>query len=160
MFVNRVKWTTHLSSGGHCPKEPSSISISDLYRYIWRHPQDSPPGFVELRGVPFLNYLRAIRLRRARGVPIKARGRGLSVTDLAMKWDSSDLRKTNCKYRKLPGSSPTVPCLRPTQSPYGRWEFGPGEVSLLPPGHDAWVVGNQPVVVIDISGMANYAKPA
>ena len=39
-------------------------------------------------------------------------------------------------------------------------EFGPGEVSLLPPGHDAWVVGNEPVVVIDISGMVNYAKTA
>ena len=39
-------------------------------------------------------------------------------------------------------------------------EFGPGEVSLLPPGHDAWVVGTEPIVVIDISGMANYAKPA
>ena len=38
-------------------------------------------------------------------------------------------------------------------------EFGPGDVSLLPPGHDAWVVGNEPVVVIDISGMENYAKP-
>ena len=38
-------------------------------------------------------------------------------------------------------------------------EFGPGEVSLLPPGHDAWVVGHDPVVVIDITGMAEYAKP-
>jgi hypothetical protein len=38
-------------------------------------------------------------------------------------------------------------------------EFGPGEVSLLPPGHDAWVVGNEPVVVVDISGMAEYARP-
>jgi hypothetical protein len=38
-------------------------------------------------------------------------------------------------------------------------EFGPGDVSLLPPGHDAWVVGNEPVVVIDISGMGEYAKP-
>ena len=37
-------------------------------------------------------------------------------------------------------------------------EFGPGDVSLLPPGHDAWVVGNEPVVVIDISGMGEYAK--
>ena len=37
-------------------------------------------------------------------------------------------------------------------------EFGPGEVSLLPPGHDAWVVGNEPVVVLDISGMVDYAK--
>jgi len=39
-------------------------------------------------------------------------------------------------------------------------EFGPGDVSLIPPGHDAWVVGDQPVVVIDISGMAEYAKQA
>ena len=30
-----------------------------------------------------------------------------------------------------------------------------GEVSLLPPGHDAWVVGDEPVVVIGILGMAN-----
>src|SRR6266478_2554850 len=30
-------------------------------------------------------------------------------------------------------------------------EFGPGEVSLLPPGHDAWVIGNEPVVVIDVT---------
>lgn len=37
-------------------------------------------------------------------------------------------------------------------------EFGPGDVSLLPPGHDAWVVGDVPVVVIDVTGMANYAK--
>jgi hypothetical protein len=31
---------------------------------------------------------------------------------------------------------------------------------LLPPGHDAWVVGDEPVVVIDISGMVDYAKEA
>lgn len=28
-------------------------------------------------------------------------------------------------------------------------EFGPGDVSLLPPGHDAWVVGNEPAVMIE-----------
>jgi hypothetical protein len=37
-------------------------------------------------------------------------------------------------------------------------EFGPGDISQLPPGHDAWVVGNEPAVVIDISGMTDYAK--
>ena len=35
-----------------------------------------------------------------------------------------------------------------------------GDVSLLPPGHDAWVVGNEPVVVVDFQGMADYAKSA
>ena len=38
-------------------------------------------------------------------------------------------------------------------------EFGPGDVSLLPSGHDAWVIGDEPVVVVDVSGMAEYAKP-
>jgi len=36
--------------------------------------------------------------------------------------------------------------------------FGPGDLSLLPSGHDAWVEGNEPVVVIDVQGMVNYAK--
>ena len=35
-----------------------------------------------------------------------------------------------------------------------------GEVALVPPGHDAWVVGNEPVVIIDFQGMADYAKSA
>ena len=39
-------------------------------------------------------------------------------------------------------------------------EFGPGDAGVIPSGHDAWVVGNEPVVVIDISGMTHYAKPA
>jgi hypothetical protein len=33
-----------------------------------------------------------------------------------------------------------------------------GDVSLLPTGHDAWVVGNEPVVVVDFQGMLDYAK--
>jgi hypothetical protein len=34
----------------------------------------------------------------------------------------------------------------------------PGDVSLLPSGHDAWVVGDEPVVVVDFQGMAEYAS--
>ncbi len=33
-----------------------------------------------------------------------------------------------------------------------------GEVSMLAAGHDAWVVGHEPVVVIDFQGMVDYAK--
>lgn len=33
-----------------------------------------------------------------------------------------------------------------------------GDVSLLPPGHDAWVVGDEPVIVVDFQGMVDYAK--
>jgi hypothetical protein len=38
------------------------------------------------------------------------------------------------------------------------FEIGPGEVAAVPPGHDAWVVGKDPVVGIDWSGATNYAK--
>lgn len=34
----------------------------------------------------------------------------------------------------------------------------PGDVSYLPMGHDAWVVGKQAVVVVDFQGMIDYAK--
>ncbi len=34
----------------------------------------------------------------------------------------------------------------------------PGQVTALPAGHDAWVVGNDPVVVVDWWGASNYAK--
>jgi len=33
-----------------------------------------------------------------------------------------------------------------------------GDVTALPSGHDAWVVGDEPVVLIDWSGASNYAK--
>jgi hypothetical protein len=34
----------------------------------------------------------------------------------------------------------------------------PGDVTALPHGHDAWVVGEEPVVVVDWWGASNYAK--
>jgi quercetin dioxygenase-like cupin family protein len=37
-------------------------------------------------------------------------------------------------------------------------EFGPGDFSMIPPGHDAWIVGDQPCVMIDWQGFADYAK--
>ena len=33
-----------------------------------------------------------------------------------------------------------------------------GDVSMLGAGHDAWVVGNEPVVIVDFQGMVDYAK--
>ncbi len=40
-----------------------------------------------------------------------------------------------------------------------RIECRAGDVAFIPPGHDAWVVGNEPVVAVDFEGMVNYAKP-
>ena len=38
-------------------------------------------------------------------------------------------------------------------------EFGPGDVAIMPAGHDAWIIGDEPCVVIDWQGFDEYAKP-
>ncbi len=38
-------------------------------------------------------------------------------------------------------------------------EAGPGDVTSLPPGHDAWVVGDEAVVAIDWHGASVWARP-
>ena len=37
-------------------------------------------------------------------------------------------------------------------------EFGPGDVGYVPPGHNAWIVGTEPFIAIDFTGMTKYAK--
>jgi hypothetical protein len=34
----------------------------------------------------------------------------------------------------------------------------PGDLTSLPSGHDAWVIGDEPAVVVDFYGASNYAK--
>ena len=39
-------------------------------------------------------------------------------------------------------------------------ENGPGDVVVVPPGHNAWVIGDKPCVSIDFTGAKDYAKKA
>jgi len=36
--------------------------------------------------------------------------------------------------------------------------ISPGDCISIPPGHDAWVVGNEPCVMLDWQGYADYAR--
>jgi hypothetical protein len=38
------------------------------------------------------------------------------------------------------------------------FDAGPGAVTALPAGHDAWVIGDEPVVLVDWWGASNYAR--
>jgi quercetin dioxygenase-like cupin family protein len=38
-------------------------------------------------------------------------------------------------------------------------EYGPGDAFYMPPGHDAWIVGDRRCVLIDFTGVGSYAKP-
>jgi hypothetical protein len=40
----------------------------------------------------------------------------------------------------------------------GQGEIGPGDVAAIAPGHDAWVVGEEPCVVVDFGGYGAYAQ--
>ena len=35
---------------------------------------------------------------------------------------------------------------------------GPGDLTSLPSGHDAWVIGDEPVMVVDFYGASDYAR--
>jgi quercetin dioxygenase-like cupin family protein len=37
-------------------------------------------------------------------------------------------------------------------------ELGPGDVASIPPGHDAWTVGDEPCIAVDFGGYSQYAK--
>jgi mannose-6-phosphate isomerase-like protein (cupin superfamily) len=39
-------------------------------------------------------------------------------------------------------------------------DVGPGEAVEIPPGHDAWVIGDEPYVGVDVTGAETYAKRA
>ncbi len=38
-------------------------------------------------------------------------------------------------------------------------ELNPGDACVIPPGHDAWIVGDNSCVFIDFQGGTTYAKP-
>ena len=70
-------------------------------------------------------------------------------------------READRADRQLRGAALPVPRQRPARDPMDDGtEFiaGPGDVTSLPSGHDAWVVGDEPVVVVDWFGASNYAK--
>jgi hypothetical protein len=37
-------------------------------------------------------------------------------------------------------------------------EFGPDDIGYIPPGHNAWVVGDEPFEALDFTGAETYAK--
>jgi quercetin dioxygenase-like cupin family protein len=37
-------------------------------------------------------------------------------------------------------------------------DYGPGDFAAIAPGHDAWIIGDEPCVVVDWQGFADYAK--
>jgi len=39
-------------------------------------------------------------------------------------------------------------------------EFGTNSVARIEPGHDAWVIGDEPCIAVDFGASPSYAKPS
>lgn len=61
-----------------------------------------------------------------------------------------------CTYHHLGVSLSGV--IRVQMSDGTELEIGPGDVFEIPPGHDAWVVGDEPWVSVDFEAMRTFAK--
>jgi mannose-6-phosphate isomerase-like protein (cupin superfamily) len=41
-----------------------------------------------------------------------------------------------------------------------QFDVEPGDYMFCPPGHDAWTVGDEACVILDVAGAASYARPS
>ena len=84
---------------------------------------------------------------------------GRAVFEPGWKWSTSVKPVVNTKSCEAPHFQYHVSgTLRVVMDDGTEKELKAGDVSLLPSGHDAWVVGNEPAVVVDFQGMVDYAK--
>ncbi len=84
---------------------------------------------------------------------------GRAVFEPGWKWSTSVKPIVNTKSCEAPHFQYHVSgTLKVVMDDGTEKELKAGDVSLLPSGHDAWVVGNEPVVVVDFQGMVDYAK--
>jgi hypothetical protein len=69
--------------------------------------------------------------------------------------------ETQSQYTKLRGSTYNTNSLRKNKK-YNddgtETEGGPGDVAIIPPGHNSWVVGDKPCVGIDFTGVEDWVK--
>lgn len=84
---------------------------------------------------------------------------GRAVFEPGWKWSTSVKPLAKTKSCEAPHFQYHVSgTLKVVMDDGSEFECKAGDVSLFPTGHDAWVVGYEPVVVVDFQGMIDYAK--
>jgi uncharacterized RmlC-like cupin family protein len=83
---------------------------------------------------------------------------GRITLDPGWKWSNDVKPIVNTSSCELPHTQYVISGrLRVRMDDGTEQESGPGEALYVPPGHDAWVVGNEPFVAVDFTGMKEYA---
>lgn len=84
---------------------------------------------------------------------------GRAVLQPGWKWSTSVKPIAQTKSCEAPHFQYQVSgVLRVRMDDGSEYDCRAGEVALIPSGHDAWVVGDEPVVIVDFQGMIDYAK--
>jgi hypothetical protein len=84
---------------------------------------------------------------------------GRAVFEPGWKWSTSVQPLANTKSCEAPHFQYHVSgVLRILMDDGTEFDCRAGDLSLLPSGHDAWVIGDEPAVVVDFQGMIDYAK--
>ena len=84
---------------------------------------------------------------------------GRAIFEPGWRWSTSVQPLTTTKSCEAPHFQYHVSgVLRVRMDDGTEFDCKPGDVSVLPLGHDAWVVGDEPAVVVDFQGMVDYAK--
>ncbi len=84
---------------------------------------------------------------------------GLLTLQPGWRWSEHVKPLANTEYCEAPHFQYHVSgTLRIHMEDGSEFDAVPGDVTALPSGHDAWVVGDEPVVVVDWFGASNYAK--
>lgn len=84
---------------------------------------------------------------------------GRTVFEPGWRWATSVQPILNTKSCKTPHLQFHISgVLRVRMDNGSEFDCLPGDVSWLPPGHDAWVVGDEPAVVVELHGMKDCAE--
>ena len=113
----------------------------------------------EVNGFGHPDEIREFPLGRLEVIRIGGVMIGRAIFEPGWKWSTSVKPIAKTKSCEAPHFQYHVSGVLKVVMDDGReFECRAGDVSLFPSGHDAWVVGDEPVVVIDFQGMMNYAK--
>ena len=137
----------------------AAIAVITLLAYKPHKSSAGDPGKAELKNFAHPAEVRTFPSGKLELIKIGGATIGKATFQPGWKWSTSVQPLVKTKSCEAPHFQYHVSGILVVQMDDGTiLECKPGDVSFLPEGHDAWVAGNKPAVVIDFHGMIDYAK--
>ena len=123
------------------------------------HPHGAASESAELKNFGKADEVREFPQGRVELINIGGAMIGRAIFEPGWRWATSVQPLAKTKSCEAPHFQYHVSgVLRVKMDDGAEFDCRPGDVSLLPSGHDAWTVGNEPAVVVDFQGMLDYAS--